>query len=322
MKAARNRLELFFFPAISDTWLSVMRAGLGVQIVLYSSSLYGEWHSLFAFEGGGWVNRDLTEAILTANASLIPRIGWLVAVGNRLGLSEGIVLTITWISLLSAGCFLIAGLYCRTAAILAWFLYVCAAKSGNLVLYGVDNFTIVGLFYLMIAPFPDHYALDWKLRGLPGKDPQLHGFFRRVLQLHLCVIYFSGGVSKCLGSEWWNGESMWRALTRPPFNVIPISILVSGHALLMVVGITVIVLETGYPFFIWLRRTRLIWLTSILCMHVMIGVTMGLYLFGLIMIVLNLAAFGGGVFWREKTPAQFAAADLAHSSPLPSTPLP
>src|ERR1700730_818937 len=122
MKTGRNRLELFFFPAISDTWLALLRVGLGVQIVLYSSSLYCEWHSLFAFESSGWINRDLTEAILTANASLIPRIGWLVGLGNRLGLSEGLVLTIIWTSLLSAGCFLIAGLYCRTTAILAWFL--------------------------------------------------------------------------------------------------------------------------------------------------------------------------------------------------------
>ena len=35
-------------------------------------------------------------------------------------------------------------------------------------------------------------------------------------------------------------------------------------------------------------------------MHVMIGLTMGMYLFALIMIVLNVAAFGPGVFRTER----------------------
>jgi hypothetical protein len=37
-------------------------------------------------------------------------------------------------------------------------------------------------------------------------------------------------------------------------------------------------------------------------MHVAIGLTMGMYLFALIMIVLNLAAFGPGLgIWPDKT---------------------
>jgi hypothetical protein len=41
---------------------------------------------------------------------------------------------------------------------------------------------------------------------------------------------------------------------------------------------------------------------------------MGLYLFSLIMIVLNLAAFGPGVFWREKLPAQIIEPEFATAS--------
>jgi len=302
MSAGAGRLEAFFFPAVSDSWLAILRIGVGLQIVVYCLSLYGEWYNLFAFEGGGWINRDLTEAILTASASLTPRIGWLVAIGNSLGLSEGRILTMAWSCLLGASCFMIAGLFCRASAIIAWFLYVCAAKSGNLFAYGVDNFTIVGLFYLTLAPYPDRYALDRKVRKSPIKDRHLHGFFRRVLQLHLCAVYFAGGVSKGLGSGWWNGESMWRALTRPPFNVVPEHIVLYASAMLPIAGIAVVVLETGYSVFIWLKQTRAAWLVAILLMHIAIGVTMGLYLFALIMIVLNLAAFGPEFLFREQRP--------------------
>lgn len=302
-------LDEFLFPAVSDDWLVFLRIGLGVQIVAYCFSLWGEWHNLLAFERAGWINRDLTEAILTAKASFVPRIGWLVTAGNRLGLSEGPILTLTWSCLLCAGCFLIAGALCRSSAVIAWFLYVCAAKSGNLFEYGVDNFTIVGLFYLTVAPHPDRYALDLKIWKSRIKDRHLHGFFRRVLQLHLCVIYFSGGVSKCLGSGWWNGESIWRALTRPPFNVIPVKVILSGYAILQIIGIAVIVLEVGYPVFIWLKKTRLVWLIAIIGMHIAIGLTMGLYLFALIMIVLNVAAFGPGLLRPEKPEDEFAATE-------------
>jgi hypothetical protein len=41
-----------------------------------------------------------------------------------------------------------------------------------------------------------------------------------------------------------------------------------------------------------MKKTRFVWLVCILGMHIAIGLTMGMYLFALVMIVLNLAAFG------------------------------
>src|SRR5213075_2186087 len=158
-------------------------------------------------------------------------------------------------------------LACRLSAILAWLLHLCAAKTGGFVSYGVDNFMTIGLFYLMLSPLPDRYSLDWRLRELRPKDPHLLGFWRWVLQLHLCIIYFFSGLTKCLGSGWWDGSNIWRSLIRPPFNVIGL-------------------LETGYPFFIWNNKTRGVWLICICGMHILIGLTMGMWLFSLVMIVL------------------------------------
>jgi hypothetical protein len=150
----------------------------------------------------------------------------------------------------------------------------------------------IGLFYLMLSPLPDRYSLDWRLRKSRPKDPQILGFWRRVVQLHLCVIYFFSGLTKCLGSGWWDGTNIWRALTRPPFNIVPPEILVRWKYFLPVLGISICLIETGYPVFIWLKKTRMIWLICVLGMHIAIGLTMAMYLFALIMIVLNVAAFG------------------------------
>jgi Vitamin K-dependent gamma-carboxylase len=291
MQAFRTRLLEFLFPAETDHWLATLRVGIGVEVILYSMSLRNDWMFLLS----GTVRR-LAEALLSSESHFIPRLGWFVTLAAQVGVDENRLLFAAWACLLLAGCGLVIGFASRVSAIGAWFLHLCAAKSGGFVSYGVDSFMIIALFYLMLSPLPDQYSLDWRLRGLRPKDLQLLGFWRRVLQLHLCIIYFFSGLAKCLGLGWWNGSSVWRALIRPPFNVIDPEILVRWKYLFPIAGILICVLEFGYPFFIWSARTRKIWLVSVCAMHVAIAVTMGMYLFSLVMIVLNLAAFAPGAF--------------------------
>ncbi len=261
LSAWRERLIDFFFPAESDTWLAVLRIGLGLQVVLYALSLRDDWNYLLAGTGRGLISRNLGEAILSLESHLIPRLGWFVALGTQVDLREETVLSVAWICLFAVGCSLLLGVACRFSAILAWSLHLCAAKSGGFVSYGVDNFMTIGLFYLMLSPLPDRYSLDWRLRKSRAKDPQwsrrapgdmdgralrpsererasqLLGFWRRVLQLHLCLIYFFSGLTKCLGSGWWDGSNMWRALIRPPFNIINPEILAGWKYLFPAAGV-------------------------------------------------------------------------------------
>src|SRR6266567_6726728 len=292
LRAWGNDLMVFLFPLETNRWLTVLRIGLGLQLAVYTLFLKNDWHYLFAGTGKGLISRELGEAIISFDSPFIPRLGWLVALGHGVNIGEETVLSIAWAGLLCMGCFLLLGLFCRPAAIIAWFLHLCAAESGGLLAYGADNFMTMGLFYLMLSPLPDQYSLDQRLTKASSKDPQLLGFWRRVLQVHMCFVYFIGGLAKCLGSGWWNGSNLWRSLTRPPFNLISPDILVRFKYALPILGISICLIELGYPFFIWIRKTRSVWLVCILGMHVAIGLTMGMYLFALIMIVLNLAAFG------------------------------
>jgi hypothetical protein len=292
---AKQWLTEFFFPPESDSWLACLRVGLGLQVIFYALSLRGDWKDMFGPNANGLVGREIAEAILATDSVFAPRITWLTTVGNHVGVSEDTMLWLIWWLLLVAGGFLVVGLFCRGAAIAAWFIHLCAVGSGELLLYGADSFTTIGLFYLMLAPLPDRFTLDARWRRAWRNDPHLLGLFRRVLQLHLCLVYFFGGLAKSLGRGWWNGSSVWRALTRPPFNVISPDILVFWRYFFPVAGIFICVLEIGYLFFIWPKRTRLVWLTCMLCVHVGIAVTMGMYLFSFVMIVLNVAAFGAGL---------------------------
>jgi hypothetical protein len=80
--------------------------------------------------------------------------------------------------------------------------------------------------------------------------------------------------------------------------------LIAWKNLFPALSISVCLLETGYPIFIWLGKTRTFYLVAIITMHLAIGLAMGLYLFALVMITLNFAASGPDFgFSREMTNA-------------------
>ena len=104
----RQRFLGFLFPSESDTWLTVFRIGLGLQVTLHALFLRSDWHYLFTSSGKGLVGRELREAITSFESPLIPRFGWLIAVGRNLNMSEQTVLTVAWVA------------YCRPAVFCCW----------------------------------------------------------------------------------------------------------------------------------------------------------------------------------------------------------
>ena len=150
----------FLFPSESDTWLTVFRIGLGLQVTLYALFQRSDGHYLFTSSGKGLVGRELGEAITSFESPLIPRFGWLIAVGRNLNMSEQTALTVAWVALLSAGCLLLFELFSRPAAIIAWFVHLCAGESGGLLAYGADNFMTTALFYLMLPLLSGRYSFD------------------------------------------------------------------------------------------------------------------------------------------------------------------
>src|SRR5437764_14813478 len=250
MSRLTNRLREFLLAPKSSVWLTILRTGLGLQVFCYGISLRADWIEALSREHQGLIRRDLTEAMLSAESPFIPRVGWLVDTGAYFGLSERVVLWSVWLILMLGALLVAVGLFCRISSVVLWLLYVCIAKSAELLSYGVDNFTIIGLFYLAIAPLRDSSSLDASWRGILPRNAVLHGLHQRFLQFHVCIIYFFGGISKCAGYGWWNGVSLWRALTRAPFDVVPPEVLIRMAFVLPLFGILVCVMEATYPIFI------------------------------------------------------------------------
>jgi len=193
---------------------------MGLQLLFFCFSMRRNWVSLFESDPSQPVSRDLSEAVLNAQSHLIPRLGWFIEGGAALGLNEPTVLNITFALLLSTGSLLVIGLFSRSAAVAGWFIHLCAVKSANLMTYGVDNFTTIGLFYLMFAPLPDQFALDYLRKGSVQPAHYLAGACRRGLQVPLCILYFCRGLTKALRVSWWTGTAPRRPPTSPPDDVI------------------------------------------------------------------------------------------------------
>ncbi len=187
---------------------------------------------------------------------------------------------------------LTAGLFTRLTALLLCLLHQVLFMANPAFSYGFDFVAASAIFYCVCFPVGHYRSVDALLFGKRGclwATPCL-----RVLQLHLCFIYFFGGLDKLIGPTWHNGEALWKALHLPDLSGAlrpDITVLGRHPQVIAALGWFVVILELAYPLCIWLRRIRPLWLCGIVGMHAGIALFMGLYHFSAIMVLLNVVAF-------------------------------
>ncbi len=170
--------------------------------------------------------------------------------------------------------FLLIGLFTRISSILCFILHLTFINTGNGIIYGVDVFTQLSLFYAMFFPLNSTYSVD-SLIGISE--------------------FKSTGIEKSLGSQWLNGEAIWRTFMMPIFKTYNFSWLAYYPFIPMIIGLMVLVIEIGYAFFMWKSKIRIIWFLMIVGLHLNIGLLMGMWYFAFIMIFLTTFAFGHDV---------------------------
>src|SRR4029079_2907775 len=139
--------------------------------------------------------------------------------------------------------------------------------------YGVFEFATIGLFYCALMPVGDALSVDagsWRAdRASVGAR-----LARRVLQAHLCIVYFTSGIEKIRGEQWRNGEAIWRAVLRPRFQSMDLSWLAFYPMLPLLACWGTLAVEIGYAFLIWHRRTRRVCVLAAIGMHAGIAVVL------------------------------------------------
>ena len=188
---------------------------------------------------------------------------------------------------------LVVGLFSRITSIICFYLHLMWIDTGAGFMYGVDVFTQIAFFYLMFMPTGRYLSLDVLFKIVrPQMFPPSAGLVRKLLQLQMMVVYASSGIEKGLGIQWWNGEAMWRSLMLPSFQQFDMSWLSHFPILMYFSGWCIVTIETLYPLMMLLPKWRVLWLLMVSIMHLFIGVFLGMWLFGAIMIILSFSAFG------------------------------
>ena len=189
---------------------------------------------------------------------------------------------------------LLLGLGTRAAAVLTWFVHLALVTTGRGTNYGADRLANVFLFYLVWSPSGAALSLDRLLaRARSGPSPMAR-LALRVVQVHLCIIYATSGVSKAMSRDWWDGDAIWRSVMSPEYRRFGFDFSWLAHHpwLAIVAGWAVLAVEIGYAVAVWLRSTRRPWILATVALHLGIAIFMGMVVFGAIMIVLTVAAFG------------------------------
>lgn len=241
--------------------------------------------------------------------------------------------------------------YCtRITSALTWLAALGYIQRSQVSLFGMDTMMNITLFYLMIGPSGAALSLDRflalrrsaRIEGRPSKlrelledrpEPMISANLAlRLLQVHFCIIYLAAGLSKLMGSSWWNGTALWATVANYEFTPIrfaiyagPLRWLCQHRWLWEIVMSTGVVytlaLEISFPFLVWRPRLRGFMVAGSVILHTGIAISMGLIGFGIFMLALVMCFIpaetvhewlaGLGESFRQLRPARRGKLELA-----------
>ena len=265
-----------WFRPVSARPLAGLRVGLSLLLLFHLFWLSDDILSLHGARG--LIPWELTELLRDPWVPGLPTLARaFLPIG--IGAHAAIILLLAGYagSLLS----LALGFHSRLSAFLAWGLHLGFVTSGFASFYGVDQLANTFLFYLFLFPCGRAWSFE------RHREETIPVGCLRVMQIHLSVIYLAAGLDKARGSQWWNGEAIWQAVSQPAFNTVDLHWMARYSFIPMLAGWGTLLVEIGYVFLIWPRRTRKAWFVATLGLHLGIAMFMGLVFFSSLMILLT-----------------------------------
>jgi hypothetical protein len=279
----RSAWNHFWFSPTGPETLAVIRIGTGAMMAY----IHVIWISVLTnFMGtNAWVNSQTVKDLHLEDWGW----SWLFYVQDIRLLFLHQVIAIV------ASLCMCLGLASRLMIPLAWWmtLMVCHRMTGAL--FGLDQIVMMLTMYLMLSSCGACWSLDaglWQAERWRWLKPRsgptvMNNISTRLIQLHLCVIYLFGGLSKMRGEMWWDGSAMWFSLVNYEYQSLNLTWL--GHFPILIGLLTAITIfwESFYCALIWPRLTRPITLGLALLVHGGIAIALGMWTFGTMMIVAN-----------------------------------
>jgi hypothetical protein len=285
-RAVVRAWDRFWFTPQEPHTLALLRI-LGGAMLLYTHLVWTI--NLGAFVGPhAWLTRD-TVALMNQSADGRIYIWSYLAWTD----SPAVIWTLH-IAALIVLAMLTVGLWTRVTSILAFVITLsyCHRLTGSL--FGLDQINAFIATYLMLGSCGAAWSVDRWLAQRHGEiaPPQPAvgtNIAIRLLQVHMCVIYLFGGIGKMRGQSWWDGSALWFGFANLEYQSLDMTWTVHAPWLVALLTHVTVFWETFYCFFVWPKLTRPICLALAVAVHFGIGLCLGMWTFGLAMIVANMA---------------------------------
>lgn len=212
-------------------------------------------------------------------------------------------------------CLIIAAMFCigaatRVTSILSFLITISYSQRVPVANFGLDQILGMMSLYLALAPSGAAVSADnlirkwWHHRkGVAFEHaPVRYASARmasRLIQLHLCAIYFWAGFSKLKGPTWWTGEAMWNVIANQEYQTVDLTWMAWVPWLPFLIAHITIAWETSFIVLVWNPRLRPLVLAMGTAMHFGIGAFLGMWTFGLIMTFAYLS-FSDPEIWRSR----------------------
>lgn len=291
--------QAFWFAPGDPSLLGLLRILTGTMLV-YTHAVWGLALADF-FGPDGWLQAEAVHAMHRVRNPYAWSYWWLIP-PEAMWWVHGAALVVLVLFTL--------GVLTRATSILSFVITVSYIHRAPLALFGLDQINSLLALYLAIGylatPAWDRvFALDRRLssrldwRRLLGRTPanvhdDLSGEPRpsvsanlgvRLIQVHMCVIYLFAGLSKLQGPAWWTGDAMWLAFANLEYQSADMTWLAYHPWLVNVMTHVTIVWEISFAALIWVRWCRPLVLIGAVALHLGIGAFLGMWTFGLIMLV-------------------------------------
>ncbi len=153
------------------------------------------------------------------------------------------------------------------------------------------------VFYLCVAPTGQCLSVDAYQSGRPAKANAPRDSTRswqatlavRLIQVHLCGLYFAMGARTLASDFWWEGNGLAWLLVHSQDRVVDLTLLSSSKYLTTALNYVVVGITLAFALFAWFRPTRLPTIIIALMMWIGLGVITGQAGFSAAMIIGSIA---------------------------------